>query len=70
MEAAATGVAGQLLLLESKLNERGSAKIDDGNDGSSAVEERLASLLQVRWVYRKPLPPSGSVRYMWSRLRF
>ncbi|CAM9570933.1 unnamed protein product [Ectocarpus sp. 6 AP-2014] len=46
MEAAATGVAGQLLLLESKLNERCSAKIDDGHDGSSAVEERLALLLQ------------------------
>ncbi|CAM9876477.1 unnamed protein product, partial [Ectocarpus sp. 4 AP-2014] len=46
LEAAATGVAVQLRLLESKLNERGSAKIDDGNDGSSAVEERLALLLQ------------------------
>ncbi|CAM9654224.1 unnamed protein product [Ectocarpus sp. 12 AP-2014] len=44
LEAAATGVVGQLVLLESKLNERGSAKIDD--DGSSAVEERLALLLQ------------------------
>lgn len=48
MKAAATGVAGQLMLLESKLNQRGSAKIDDGNDGSSTVEERLALLLQVR----------------------
>ncbi|CAN0305043.1 unnamed protein product, partial [Ectocarpus sp. 8 AP-2014] len=46
LEAAATGVAGQLMLLESKLKERGSAKIDDGHDGSSAVEERLALLLQ------------------------
>ncbi|CAM9413171.1 unnamed protein product [Ectocarpus sp. 12 AP-2014] len=46
LEAAATGVVGQLVLLESKLNDRGSAKIDDGNDGSSAVEERLALLLQ------------------------
>ncbi|CAM9644384.1 unnamed protein product [Ectocarpus fasciculatus] len=46
MKAAATGVAGQLMLLESKLNQRGSAKIDDGNDGSSTVEERLALLLQ------------------------
>lgn len=48
MEAAATGVPGQLMLLESKLNQRGSAKIDDGSDGSNTVEERLALLLQVR----------------------